>query len=474
MEPLRRNLILDTDSYKASHFLQFPPGTTGMFSYLESRGGRFPTTIFFGLQYLMQEYLTQRVTAEDVWEAKAFCEAHGEPFPFEQWGRVVTQNGGYLPIRIRAIPEGTEVPTHNILMSVESTSPEAFWVTNWFETQIVRMWYPTTVATQSFYLKKLILEALYESADDPENEVLFKLHDFGGRGVSSRETAGVGGMAHLVNFRGSDTIEGVRYANHYYDCPMAGFSIPAAEHSTITVWGRHREEDAYRNMVKQFAQPGKLVACVSDSYNIYRAIEEFWCGSLLEEVQLSGATLVVRPDSGDPPEVVRNCLRIFDRKLGLDKNKKGFKVLPPYFRIIQGDGVDEGAIRDIYRTIMDDGFSASNVSFGSGGALLQKLNRDTQKFAFKCSEATVDGASVPVYKEPVTDPGKNSKRGRLDLVRGRDGGFMTVPEGGCYGPSELVPVFENGEILRRYTLDEVRENSEKSLRHDTQRPVAAE
>src|SRR5688572_21154557 len=135
---------------------------------------------------------------------------------------------------------------------------------------MVRLWYPITVATQSWHIKKLILEYLSETSDNALDELPFKLHDFGARGVSSRESAGIGGMAHLVNFKGSDTIEGVRFANHYYGSKMAAFSIPAAEHSTITMWGREREYDAYRNMVRQFAKPGALFACVSDSYDLWK------------------------------------------------------------------------------------------------------------------------------------------------------------------------------------------------------------
>ncbi len=142
---------------------------------------------------------------------------------------------------IRAVPEGSVVPTHNALMTVESTDPEAFWVVSWLETMLVRLWYPITVATQSWHVKQTILRYLRQTADDPDGEVPFKLHDFGARGVSSAESAGIGGMAHLVNFMGSDTVEGILFANRYYRSPMAAFSIPAAEHSTITMGGRERE-----------------------------------------------------------------------------------------------------------------------------------------------------------------------------------------------------------------------------------------
>lgn len=459
---MRHNLILDTDSYKASHWKQYPPRTTGMYSYFESRGGRWGDTVFFGLQYLLKEYLSKQVTMDDVSEAASFFLAHGEPFNVEGWTALV---GKPLPLLIKAVPEGMVVPTHNILMSVESTDLNHFWLVSWVETMLVRLWYPTTVATQSFYIKKIILEALEESANDPKGELPFKLHDFGGRGVSSRESCGIGGMAHLVNFQGSDSVEGVRFANHYYGVKggMAAFSIPAAEHSTITMWGRSREVEAYRNMIRQFGGKDKLVACVSDSYDIYNAVENIWGDELRDEVKELGGTLVIRPDSGNPPEVVLKCLQILERKVGMEKNLRGYKVLPSYFRLIQGDGVNEDSIREILTVMLANGYSASNIAFGCGGALLQRLDRDTQKFAFKCSAATVNGKEIPVYKQPITDTGKESKKGRLALVLAN--GKLTTREtpDGPASDDLLETVFQNGLIRRFTTLDEVRARSERSL-----------
>ena len=459
---MRQNNLLDTDSYKPSHYLQFPPGTEWMYSYLESRGGRYDQTVFFGLQYLLKRYLDGCfVTVAEVDEAAGFLRAHGEPFNRGGWMRVAREHQGRLPIRIRAVPEGMVVPTGNVLLSAESTDPACFWLVSWLETQIVRLWYPITVATQSWHIKRDILQYLRETCEQPLRQLPFKLHDFGSRGVSSRESAGIGGMAHLVNFRGSDTIEGVRYANHYYDCAMSGVSIPAAEHSSITMWGKDREEDAYRYMLDQFAQPGAMLACVSDSYDFYRAVGELWCGTLLDQIRVSGATLVIRPDSGHPPTVVRKTLELIDAKVGCSINSLGFKVLPPYFRVIQGDGINQESIRDILCEVVRAGYSAENVTFGMGGALLQQLDRDTQQFAFKCSAAQIQGEIIDVYKDPVTAPEKRSKRGILALVRTPDGELTTVA-----GPVEgdlLDTVFENGRILRTTTLDQVRLRADEGI-----------
>jgi nicotinamide phosphoribosyltransferase len=448
------NLIIDTDSYKASHFKQYPPCTEGLFAYLESRGGEYDNTVFFGLQYLLKRYLIKAPTIQDVDEAAVFFKAHGEPFPYDAWVKVARQK--YIPLRIRAVPEGTAVPTGNVLMTVESTDPECFWMVTWFETMLMRLWYPITVATQSREIKSLIKMYLNATSDTPELEIPFKLHDFGSRGVSSRESAGIGGMAHLVNFMGSDTCQGVRFANHYYTEPMSGFSIPAAEHSTITTWGRDGEANAFANMLTQFATPGGILAVVSDSYDLDHAVRDLWGTQLKEKVIASGATVVIRPDSGDPRTMVLNTVRSLDQSFGHVVNGKGFKVLN-HVRVIQGDGVNQQSIEDILVALVNAGYSATNIAFGMGGALLQKVDRDTQRFAYKTSAAKIDGQWVDVRKQPITDPGKWSKAGRLHLVRTPEGGFATVTHG--VQDDLLQTVFENGMMDHITTFSEVRDRA---------------
>ncbi|MDP9765077.1 nicotinate phosphoribosyltransferase [Deinococcus enclensis] len=451
------NLILDTDSYKSSHFLQYPKGTTRLFSYLESRGGKYPTTRFFGLQYILDQYLTRRVTAEMVEEARTLIEAHGEPFPYDGWMRVVNVHGGKLPLEIRAVPEGTNVPIHNILMSCTNTDPELPWLVGWFETMLMRVWYPTTVCTQSHAIREIIKEALDKTSDRAAEELPFKLHDFGSRGVSSRESAGLGGLAHLVNFQGSDTLEALRVARNHYGADIAGYSIPAAEHSTITSWGKEHEVEAYRNMVRTFGKPGGIYAVVSDSYDLKHAINVHWGETLKKEVIESGATLVVRPDSGDPPAMVRLAVKALAAKYGTTVNTKGYQVLN-HVRVIQGDGINEDTIRQILQNLLIDGFSAENVAFGMGGALLQKVDRDTQRFAYKASAGLIDGAYRGIYKDPVTDPGKRSKDGVLDLVL--EDGRMTTRAYYTFDtdfPGSLMrTVYRDGELIVRDTLDDIR------------------
>jgi nicotinamide phosphoribosyltransferase len=460
---LSRNLVLKTDSYKPSHSKIYPPNSTYMQSYLESRGGVFDHTIMFGNSFYMQEYLTTPVTKDNVEEAKLFWEQHGEPFDYEGWMYIVEKWNGYLPIKIRAVPEGMRIPTKNVLMTVESLDPKVFWVVNYMETLLMKLWYPITVATLSNEIKRLIKSSFLRTSDLTGDDLLmalnFCLHDFGSRGTSSEESAGIGGMSHLINFMGSDTVEGIRYANHYYnEGNMSGFSIPATEHSTITAWGKKREIDAYRKVIQEFGGKYPLFACVSDSYNIYEACGDMWGEVLKQEIIDSGSMLVVRPDSGVPHKVVPKVLKILDSKFGSTINNKGFKILN-HVKVIQGDGIDYDSIQKIITEVEKAGFSIQNLAFGMGGALLQRLDRDTQKFAFKCCAIKTDGIIREVSKSPVDDPGKASKGGLLELIRLPDGTIETVRRDQILTSNVeylLEDIFEAGKILKKDNLTTIR------------------
>lgn len=451
------NMLLNADSYKASHFLQYPAKTTAVSSYIESRGGQFADTVFFGLQMFIKQYLLKPFSAADIEEAAEIAALHGVPFNREGWDYILNNYDGLLPVEIQAAPEGSVIPTHNVLVQVKNTDPACAWLTSYVETALLRaVWYPTTVATLSWNCKQVIRRYLAATADTLDG-LPFKLHDFGARGASSEESAAIGGLGHLVNFMGTDTLSAIVAARRYYGEAMAGFSIPAAEHSTITSWGRDGEKDAYANMLKQFAAPGKIVAVVSDSYDLWNAIDNIWGGELKAAVEASGGTLVVRPDSGDPVQIVSESLERLMAKFGYRTNSKGYKVLPDCIRLIQGDGISLASIEAILVEMERRGLSAENVAFGMGGELLQKINRDTQKFAMKASSACVDGVWRDVFKDPVTDAGKRSKRGRLALIRNAEGRLETVREDQLDGRNNLLrTVYRNGELLVEDNLATVR------------------
>lgn len=462
------NPILATDSYKASHWLQYPEGTEAMFSYVEARNQQAPNdfTVFFGLTPIIQDYL-HPITQENIDEAANFFAAHGEPFNKASWQHILEKHGGNFPVEIKAVPEGTVVPNGNVLLTVESTDPEVPWIASYVETLLLRVWYPTTVATKSFRCKQVIKSWMERTCDDLSG-LPFKLHDFGARGVSSGESALIGGMAHLVNFAGTDTVEAAAAMHRYYPMttPVPAYSIPAAEHSTITAWGKENEVDAYRNMLKAYGGKGHVVSVVSDSYDIYNACEKLWGEELREELVKSGSTLVIRPDSGDPLLVIPKLLKILDSKFGSTTNSKGYKVLN-HVRLIQGDGIDSPETIDrILFTVANNGFSTDNIAFGMGGGLLQHCNRDTFGFAMKCSAIKVNGEWRDVFKQPVDQPNKKSKKGRLTLVREK-GEFSTMTEqearakGWADGRFQyLLPVFRNGKFVRGDdSLETIRERT---------------
>lgn len=451
------NIILNTDSYKYSQYAQYPKGTEFVYSYIESRGGEYDSTLFFGAQAFVKEYLMKPVTMADIDEAEPVVTAHGEPFYREGWKYIVDVYNGYLPVIIKAAPEGLVLPVGSVLLTIENTDPKCYWLTSFLETALLRaVWYPTTVATNSYRCKQLILSHLEDTGD--VSSIDFKLHDFGARGVSSLESAGLGGSAHLINFLGTDTVTGLLYARKYYNADMAGFSIPAMEHSTVTSWGRENEVEAYRNMLRTYGKPGALLACVSDSYDIYEACK-MWGTELKQEVLDSGATVVIRPDSGDPATVVLKCVQILDEYFGSEQNEKGYYVLNNV-RIMQGDGINLESINDILETLAADGYSADNVAFGMGGGLLQHVNRDTFKFAMKCSAARINNEWVDVFKDPITDSGKRSKKGRVTLFQDKNGNYFSDRED-AEGREVLQPIYLDGALLRDMTFEEVRANARK-------------
>ncbi|CAK0862398.1 unnamed protein product [Prorocentrum cordatum] len=387
------------------------------------------------------------------------------------WEHIVSKHGGCLPVSIKAVPEGTVLPYKNVLFTMENTDPECYWLTNYLESLLVQVWYPTTVCSQGRAMKKIITKYLRETgcggAIDRGSHVL-KLHDFGFRGVSSVESAGLGGGAHLVNFRGTDTLAALTMLKEFYSEPCAGSSIPASEHSTMTTWGREGELDAMRNMLQKY--PTGFVACVSDSYNIFDACSNIWGDALRATIENREGTLVVRPDSGELPKTVLEVLQVLENKFGSTTTHTGHRLLPPYIRVIQGDGVDIESLEKTLKEMRKEMWAADNLAFGSGGALLQKMHRDTQKCAFKCSYALINGKDVDVVKDPITDRGKRSKKGRLTLEL-VDGTWTTVTEGnGDPNYDHLVEVFRDGRLLVDDTLEAIRMRSDGS--HVPSRPVS--
>lgn len=448
------NLLLDADAYKASHYLQYPADTEFVSVYIEPRGGRFKEAIVFGFQAFIKEYLSRPITATDIVEAELVVTAMGLPFNKEGWEYILNKYNGRLPIRIDATPEGLLIPERNVVAVVTNTDPKCYWLPGYIETMFLRCsWYMSTVATLSFKCKQIIRDAMLKSSDTLDG-LEYKLHDFGSRGASSKGSSIIGGLAHLVNFTGTDTMNAVVAGSRWYNAKdpvsIIGRSIPAAEHGTITSWGRAGEVDAYKNMLKQFLRAGQAVAVVSDAYDLWNVIANIWGGELRDEIANSGGVVVVRPDSGDPATVICKALDILGDKFGYSVNNKGYRVLPDCIRLIQGDGISYESISLIINAILLAGWSIDNVAFGMGGGLLQDVQRDDIGWCMKVSAANRAGEWIDVYKEPVTGMSKASKRGRLALVY--ENGTYTTVRVECLGDRQNVlrTIFKDGWL----TVDE--------------------
>ncbi len=465
------NLVLATDSYKLTHWKQDPAKTTKKISYMESRGGLYPATIFCMLQYYTKKYLSKPITQMDIDQAHNFCDQHIGPgiFNREGWQHILDVHKGYLPLEIKAVPEGTLVPTGNVLMTIENTDDKCAWLTNHVETLLMKLWAPITVATNSFYCKKRLVQGAIKTGS-PVEAVNFKLHDFGYRGVSSEESAAILGAATAINFWGGDTIAAALMLHEFYDAnEMPLFSVPASEHSTATPFGKGPGEKEYLlNMLKQY--PTGIVSCIMDSYNVYDLCEQIGTDPELKEaIMTREGVFVARLDSGDPVEVVSRCLDILWRNFGGTYTDNHYQLLDKHIRILQGDGIDAKMIDSIITMMENTKWATDNIVFGSGGGLLQKFDRDTQKFAIKCSLAIIDGKEVNVQKDPITSAGKKSKAGRLKLHPDHDGSFTTIssanetPEQFNAYVDTLQLVYKDGGLFNQETFKQIRDRANSYL-----------
>ena len=468
------NNILATDWYKNTHWLQYPNGkmpnfdkiAETVYSYMESRGGYSDTLSWFGLQMVLVDHFEGvRIEQWMIDDAEEFITLTGGFKEYHNragWQRIVDVHGGKLPIRIKALPEGLEVPVRIPLMTIESTDRELPWLTNWAETLLLQVWYTVSVATTSMNFIK-IGKKYAELCGEEIGP--FYLNDFGYRGTSSKQTAGRGGCAHLVHSAGSDTQEGIVYAARYYSADikkeLVGASVFATEHSTTTIYGRDNEHAALKHFIET-TPSAATISLVSDSFNIYDAVR--FLASIKDVICSREGKVVVRPDSGEPHIISHEVLAILWEGFGGHVNENGFKVLDPHIGMIYGDGINVHTYEKILESCVKFGkFAISNIIFGMGGGLLQDVNRDTHKFAIKCCAAKLSGQWYDVMKDPITDPGKVSKLGKQAVYLNDNGKFVSVHESLLLEDKEdlLEVVFENGEIVKHWTWQEIKANARK-------------
>jgi len=445
------SIIWTLDSYKQLHSDMYMPNTEVVYSYLEARkGAMYDYTTFFGLQYILIKWLEGTViTKELIDQAEPILKEHfkfnGDVWSRAKWDYIVEKHNGKLPVKIKAVKEGKNYPVGTVLMTVENTDPNCYWLTNALETVLQQVWDTITVCTRSNYIVNIIKD-YFEKTCDFSNRWLadFYLHDFSQRGLSCMEEAGVACMAHLVNSRGTDSLMALPYAINYYNANIDGlaYSVPASEHSIATSLGEKGEFEVTKHLIKKY--PTGILSVVSDSYNITNAIKVY-CNELKSDILSRNGKFVVRPDSprfqGDTPEsqVLWIAQQLWNG-FGGTINSKNYKVLDSHVGCIYGDSLTEHDIKNILETLKTNGFSAETCVFGCGSYLVRKLNRDTERFAFKCSAQKRNGTWYDIYKTPL-DISKASQRGRFD------------------DNLELEIVFLNGNITKRYTFDDVKRNS---------------
>lgn len=467
-----KNILLCTDVYKMGHMDFYPSDITKVYSYLCARSTKKEKkALFFGLQYYLKEYLMKPITKEDVEEFKAYYKMIlGNELSLKNSDRLNNLvDLGYIPLEIKAVPEGTMVDNKNVLMTVTNTHPDFAWVVGFFESLLLKVWNTTTVATHSNKFKRLVTQAAKETSDS-EFLVPFQVHDFGYRGCSSEETAELSGAAHLINFQGTDTIPAVKLMKEIYNGDgLIGASVPATEHSVMCAFGQENELEAFKNIL--YKNPNGIVSIVSDTYNLWNVLTNF-TRELKDDILSRNGKVVFRPDSGDPLKIIcgdpeapkgspenLGAIRLLEEVFGSTVNSKGYKELNSKVGLIYGDGMYYERFEQILNQLTDMGYASTNLVIGIGGLLLQQHNRDDLGFAFKATYAEFkNGESRNLLKDPVTDPGKKSHTGLMTLEKHED---VYVTRDNVTWKEEkqglLEPVFYNGKLLRDHTLQNIRD-----------------
>jgi nicotinamide phosphoribosyltransferase len=467
---MNNNLLLMTDAYKFGHIEQYPEGMNKVYSYLISRSDhKYKEQMFFGLQYYLKRYLNP-VTCEDIQEAVHYRKQILGSCPSSLVAAFLNlYKLGYLPLKIKAVPEGMVLPVKNVLMTITNTHPDFYWLVGYVESLLLKVWNTISVATYSYEMKKLITKFVEMTCDDT-SPIPFMLHDFGYRGCSSEETAALSGAAHLCNFLGTDTVPAVKLLDQYYMADgTSGYSVPASEHSVMCAYGKENEIDAFRAMLKLY--PTGILSIVADSYNVWKVLVNI-LPQLKDEIIARDGKVVIRPDSGDPHKIIcgnhegtnvfekTGCLRLLDSTFGSTTNSKGFKVLNPKIGLIYGDGMYYERYKHILQDMHAMDYAASNLVIGVGGLLLQQHNRDDLGITFKATYGERHGKPFDIVKDPITDAKKKSHQGLLCLEN-KDGVISTKEH--CSAEEEqsglLRVVYEDGKLYNQSDLNDIRERA---------------
>lgn len=460
--------LLYKDFYKVDHRSQYPKGTEVVYSNITPRASRVASAdkvVVFGIQYFLMDYLKRRFDDGFFNKPKTEVVAKYKRRIESSLGKdCITfkhiedlHDLGYLPLKIKALPEGTLCPIRVPFLTIKNTHPDFFWLTNFLETIMCNViWGAVTSATTAYEYKKMLTQYANETSDIPEF-VQWQGHDFSMRGMFGLEAALISGGAHLLSFTGTDTIPAIDFLEQFYgadsDKELVGASVPATEHSVMCMGGQESELDTYKRLLTE-VYPKSIVSVVSDTWDYWAVLKEV-LPALKDTIMGRDGKLVIRPDSGDPVEVILKSIPILWDVFGGVVNSKGYKQLDSHIGLIYGDSITLERCKNIIGGLKQLGFASTNVVLGIGSYTYQYVTRDTYGIAMKSTYGVVNGVAHEIFKAPKTDDGiKNSAKGLLCVDENMRLIECATAEQEAGGSLETV--FLDGKIVKQYTLAEIR------------------
>lgn len=489
------NPLLLTDGYKTSHHQMYPKGTNLVYSNFTPRSVKYmdlraKDIVVFGIQYTMRyihelyrdEFFNQPKEVV-INEAKKYLSSYlGTDYDIKHFEKL--HDLGYLPINVKGLEEGTISHEKIPILTIYNTHPDFYWLPNFLETLISSLlWKPLHSASLSYGMKKILVKYVKETDENNLGFTDFQGHDFSFRGMQHPESAISSSLGFLVNFYGTDTIPSLSAAKRFYDTDNVGFSVPASEHAVMTAYGKENEVDAFKRIMKQY--PTGIVSVVSDSFDLWKVCTEYTV-ELKEEILSRDGKLVIRPDSGDPVDIVcglntnpralesfkyyddtdewdrpefKGVVELLWEVFGGTVNEQGYKVLDSHIGVILGDGVTLERMEQICERLKLKGFASTNIVLGVGSYSMGYCTRDNQGSAVKATYVEINGEGREIFKDPITDDGtKKSATGLLKVDKDENGNIVLYDkvsweEENC---GLLKTIYKDGVFTNTTTLTEIR------------------
>jgi nicotinamide phosphoribosyltransferase len=496
---MKQNPLLMTDGYKTSHHKMYPEGTKLVYSNFTPRNVKYmpdlaKDIVVFGIQYtlkyihdLYNENFFNVPKDEVVGEAKSYLSSYlctdYDVSHFE-----ALHDLGYLPIKVKALREGSIVGEKIPVMTIYNTHPDFYWLPNFLETLISSLlWKPMHSASIANGYKKLLVKHANETDKENIPFVDFQGHDFSFRGMQHPESAISSGMGFLTSFSGTDTIPALKAAKYYYSGESVGFSVPSSEHAVVTSYGKEDEIESFRRIMKQF--PSGIVSMVSDSFDLWQVCTKF-VTELKDQILARDGKLVIRPDSGDPVDILcgkpynglpgisnnehKGVIELLWNVFGGTINEQGYKILDSHIGAIYGDSITLERADEICKRLKAKGFASTNVVLGVGSYSMGYATRDNQGGAVKATYVELDEEFFAsqeslepgirtigreIFKDPVTDDGtKKSATGLLHVAKNPSGEYFLIDkvDWGVEGVGELKNIYVDGEFFNQTSLEDIR------------------